>query len=251
MRILSQLSLSSARRKGLTLIEILVVSVIFAIIATSLFVVFKAGLDSWSRAKSHLNIYENARVILDMITRDLRGAYILPSSGNISGDSSVDITFKGFDSSSPSGWRTNNIGDELYFVAASNPSINNPNAIFDLCKVGYWLNGKGTANVSDDELERIYVPQTSAPGNFTFGAGDSTSSSRLSQYVTQLNFRYYDPTTSAWSNTWDSGIGGAQAGRLPRSVEVTITVREPYPINPNNPKIQQFVTNIYIPGSQR
>ena len=234
-------------KKGLTLVEILVVIVIFSIISSVLFMVFKAGLDSWRRTESHLEIYQNARMALDMITRDLRAAMLDPSYLNSSGN--PYITFRGFDSTSASGWRTNSIGDEMYFVAALNPT--DLTAVFDLCKVGYWLDGKGTADTRDNELQRFYGFQASPTPNYDFTSGNSD---KVALYTTQLNFRYWDDNASpvpAFVDTWDSGAGGAQNGRLPTMVEVTITVREPNPIDPANPKTETFVTNVYIPRSQQ
>lgn len=237
-------------KKGLTLVEILVVIVIFSIISSVLFMVFKAGLDSWRRTESHLEIYQNARMALDMITRDLRAAMLDSSYLNTSVSPPVPyITFRGFDSASPSGWRTNSIGDEMYFVAALNPT--DPTAVFDLCKVGYWLDGNGTpAETRDDVLRRYFRAQTTLPPNYNFSVNET--SDKVALYTTQLDFLYYD-STGATSTTWDSTDSSnlQQLGRLPSMVQVTITVREPNPINPLSPKTETFVTNVYIPRSQQ
>lgn len=231
--------LTTPRKKGFTLIEILVVGVIFSILSLMLFTVFKSAMDSWRRGESQLEIYENARIAVESITNDLRAAMLDPANTN--------ITFRGFDSAAPSGWRTNNIGDEMYFIATLNPDTTT--AWSDLCKVGYWLDGKGTGDTKDDTLEKIYMTQLASSFNPAFGAGDTTR--RLAPYVTQLNFRYWDPTIPGFIDTWNSSPGAAQANRLPRMVEITITVRESNPIDPTSPKTQQFVTNVYIPRSQQ
>ena len=224
MRILSQLSLSSARRKGLTLIEILVVSVIFAILATSLFVVFNTVLYSWRRTQAHLEIHQNARMALDMVTGDLTAAYL--------NSADATVRFRGYDSGAKSGWMTNSADDELFFVAALNPRLNDANAFTELCKAGYF---RDTSN----NLYRVYLYFTAFP-NFNFSAADYGNRHKIASNITQLQLRYWDATTAAFVNTWDSG--GAQAGRLPSMVEVTISAKEP-----NSPKTQTFVTNVYIP----
>ncbi len=236
MRLSSLISPNILHKRGLTLLEIVVVVTIFSIIATMVFMVFRPALESWRRTESHSEIYQNARTALDMMARDLSAAILSTS------DSS--ITFRGFNGSSP--WRTNSIGDEVYFVAALNPT--DPSAKFELCKVGYWLDGKGTATTSkDDELIRYYDIQTVSPPNYDFSA-NSTRSAKIALYVTYLNVRYYDSTAATWKDTWNSA--GAESGRLPRMVEITITVREPVPLNPSDPKTQQFLTNVFIPAGQ-
>lgn len=233
------------RKKGFTLVEILVAVTIFSIIITMLFTVFKVGLESWRRAESNLEIYQNARIALDMMSRELRAAMLDQYYIDASQSPPISfITFRGFDSSSPSGWRANSIGDEIYFVASLNPQ--NPPANFDLCEAGYWLNGNATADTKDDSLQRLYDPPVGAsPPVYNFSDGNS---SKLASYVTELNFRYHDG--AGFSDTWDSTTG-SQAGKLPKMVEITITVRERNPINPNIPNIERFRTNVFIPRSQK
>lgn len=219
--------------KGLTLVEILVVLTIFAIIAVLLFTVFKSGLDSWRSMESNLELYQNASIAVDIITRDLTAAHINASNGA--------ITFRGFDSSAKSGWMTASQADEVFFIAALNPG---PGALFELCKAGYFLDSNNT-------LQRVYFAQTATPPDFAFSGSDYNNRSKAASNITQLNFRYWDSTIPGFIDTWDSRTGQAQAGRLPNMVEVTIDLREPNPVDPLNPKTQRFITNIYVPLGQR
>lgn len=231
MRISSLLSRRSGRRRGLTLVEILVVSVIFAIIATSLFVVFKAGLDSWRRSQAHLEVYQNARAALDMMTRELSAAYL-----NVNNNA---ITFKGFNSGgiAPSwGWKPNSGGDEVYFIAALNPALNDPNAKFELCKVGYWLDN------NTHQLMRYYYAQTGASPDYNFGSVNGTSS-KIAFNIAELTLQYFD-STGATSDVWDStnAANPQQLNKKPSKVEITLKIQEP-----NSAKTQTFTTGVYIP----
>ena len=235
MRILSQLSRRSARRKGLTLVEILVVSVIFAIIATSLFVVFKAGLDSWRKTQAHLEVYQNARAALDMMTRELSAAYL--NSANAA------ITFRGFRNGGtppPWGWKANSGGDEVYFIAALNPTLNNAAAKFELCQVGYWLDS------SKNELNRYYYAQVGAAPDYNFGSGNGLST-KIASNVTGLTFQYCDVNSGVYYTAWDSTSAispPAQQNNKPSKVEITITIREP---NSTPVRTQVFTSGVYIP----
>jgi type II secretion system protein J len=228
MRTLSLLSRRSARRKGLTLVEILVVSVIFAIIALSLFVVFRAGLESWSRTQAHLEVYQTARVTIDWLTRDLSAAFLSSNNAN--------ITFRGY-ASGGSTWVTPSSASEVFFIAALNPTLNDSTAKFELCKVGYWLNS------STSELMRFYYAQTAASPDYAFGAGMAGTSSKVAKNVTGFSLRFFDSAgtaTTGWNST--SSGGATQIGKKPAKVEITLTIKEP-----NSTRSQTFVTSVYIP----
>jgi prepilin-type N-terminal cleavage/methylation domain-containing protein len=236
MRTLSLLSRRSARRKGLTLVEILVVSAIFAIIALSLFVVFRAGLESWSRTQAHLEVYQTARTAIDWLTRDLSSAYLNSNNTN--------IVFRGF-ASGGSTWIANSVGSEAFFIAALNPTQNDPNAKFELCKVGYWLDGKGTAaDNSDDELMRFYYTQTAASPDYAFGAGMVGTSSKIAKNVTAFTLSYVNSAGTSF-NWWDSRNSSSEPtmrGKKPSKVQITLTIKEP-----NSIRTQTFTTGVCIP----
>lgn len=235
MRILSRSSRRSARRKGLTLIEVLISSVIFAILATSLFVVFKAGLDSWRKTQGHLEVYQNARAALDIMTRELSAAYLNPSNSA--------ITFRGFfGPMGRSGWVTPSGADEVFFIAAMNPSLNYANATSDLCKVGYYLDN------TTNQLMRYshYVKAGDAPDyDFSHNApSDNVSFRKVASNITGFSLRYSDSTGSPTNLKWDSTSASAPAqyGKKPVRVEITLTVKEP-----NSSKTQDFIAGVCIP----
>ncbi len=231
MKTLSRLSLNTTRRKGFTLIEILVVTVIFSIVATSLFIVFKAGLDSWRRTQAHLDVYQNARAALDMITRDLTAAYLNPANSSIS--------FKATDNSAPTGW-TPTTDDVVYFTAALNPALNKADATFELCKVGYWRD-------ANNKLQRVFVwpISTSTPSTFfIFTSTDQYRCYLVASNISNFQLTYYD-STGATTTTWNS-TAGAQLNKLPSMVQIALTVTEP-----TSGKAQTFTTNVYIPASQQ
>jgi len=231
MKILSRSSRRSARRKGLTLIEVLITSVIFAILATSLFVVFKAGLDSWRRTQGHLEVYQNARAALDMMTRELSSAYLNPSN--------PAITFQGFSGLIVrSGWVSTSVADEVFFIAALNPSLNYGNATSELCKVGYWLR-------DDNCLMRyFYYQRSGAAPNYDFSNLTNVVNSKIASNITGFSLRYSDSTGSTSNLRWDSSNSSwaTNFNKKPVRVQITLTVKEP-----NSTKTQTFTTGVCIP----
>jgi len=63
-------------RRGLTLIELMIVVGILGIVVLMLNTVFKTGFDAWNKSEVRLEIYQNARVVLDQISRELPGAFV-------------------------------------------------------------------------------------------------------------------------------------------------------------------------------
>lgn len=235
MRTLSRLLRRSARRKGLTLIEVLITSVIFAILATSLFVVFKAGLDSWRRAQAHLEVYQNARVALDMMTRELSAAYL--------NSSNPDITFQGFYSGIVrSGWVTPSGGDEVFFIAALNPSLNYADATSDLCKVGYYLD-----NTTNQLMRYSHYVKTGTKPDYDFShnlSTDNVTFRKIASNITGFSLWYSDTLGSTTNLRWDSSNSGwpNTFNKKPVRVRIILTVKEP-----NSTKTQTFTTGVCIP----
>ena len=231
MRISSQLSRRSARRKGLTLIEILVVSVIFAIIATSLFIVFKAGLDSWRRTQAHLEVYQNARAALDMMTRELSAAYLNTDNNT--------ITFRGFSQGAAApAWANNTLGDSVFFIASLNPSLNYNDAAFELCKVGYYL------DANNQLMKYFYYVKTGTAPIYDFSDNTDVVTQKIASNVTALTFRYFDVSGGPYT-TWDSTSVSSppvQLGAKPAKVQITFTLQEP-----TSAKTQTVTAGVCIP----
>lgn len=61
-------------RKAYTLLEVLVAAAILSVIATTLYYAFKRGLDVWRCAEEKLDVYQNARVAIEQMSRELASA---------------------------------------------------------------------------------------------------------------------------------------------------------------------------------
>jgi prepilin-type N-terminal cleavage/methylation domain-containing protein len=226
------------KNRGLTLTEILVVVFIFSILSTILFTIFKGGLDSWRKSENILTMYEEGRTVLDMMSREIQAAYLFQNST----DQTQWTKFYGIDETGTR-LKTNSAKDELFFVAPL-ASRTGEAIRMDLCEIGYWIDGKGTENNSDDVLMRHFESFTTLPVEYTFITPDPDTSTKIASSVTDLQFTYYyrsAPNTSpaATTTNWDSSSNNP-AGRgenydangnaknpdgLPDAVGVSITVR--------------------------
>lgn len=225
--------------RGLTLTEILVVVFIFSILSTIMFTIFKGGLDSWRKSENILTMYEEARFVLDLMSRDIQSAYLFQNSTN----QTQWTRFLGNDETGTR-LRTNSAKDELFFVSPVASRTGEPTRM-DLCGIGYWLDGKGTPNdTSDDVLMRYFKSFDTLPVDYTFDA--SVVDSTVAKNVTDIQFTYYyrnvpdgSVSPTATTTNWDSSSNNP-AGRgenydangnaknpdgLPDAVGISITVR--------------------------
>lgn len=251
------------QKRGFTLIEGLVVLGILGVLIGSLYVIFKSGLDSWKKAESRFEIFQNARAALEIMSREISGAIINPPAN----------TIYFYATNSPSGFRTDSAGPEVYFVAPINQGDETRS---DLCEIGYWLKDGKKVNpnilkryyVTDDresllsELDFDYEAPQSASGNIyehRAGIPDPSDDLIMNVWINPLcavgaygaadlglMFQYYDGTN--WINTWDSRTGEANAGKLPVAVKITLITREPVS---EDPQVKTFETIVYLKNSSR
>ncbi|MFA5338960.1 MAG: prepilin-type N-terminal cleavage/methylation domain-containing protein [Candidatus Omnitrophota bacterium] len=188
---------------GLTLVEILVVAVIFSILVTSLFTVFRGGLDSWRKAETILDMYQNARFALDIMEREISSAYLYQESAN----TAYWTKFEGY--LSASGLKTGSAGGEIFFVA---PIANNPGNKQDLCEVGYWLRNDNRLMHHFEYFDGSVVPVAYDFSKKADGSGDTgASDAAIASNVTALTFTYYYRGTAgaapaATVTSWNSGL---------------------------------------------
>jgi hypothetical protein len=164
------------------------------------------------------------------MTRDLSAAYL--NSNN------TLITFRGF-TAGGSTWVAPSGGSEVFLIAALNPTQNDPNAKFELCHVGYWLNS------TTHELMRYYFTQTGAAPDYGFAAhaGTAAQNQKVAKNVYGFTLAFIDSAGTS-TNTWTSIAGGpaTQVGRKPSKVQITLTIQEQ-----NSARQQTFTTGVYIP----
>ena len=61
-------------KNGFSLLELLIAMTIFVVVAVVLYSSFASGINVWRQAKSSFDTYQNARLSLEIIARDLRNS---------------------------------------------------------------------------------------------------------------------------------------------------------------------------------
>lgn len=198
-------------KKGFTLVEILVATTILVIAMASIALSFRGGMTSWTKGTARMERYLNARVALDMMSREISAAFITTSGIY------ANQFFYGH-------------GNKVTFIAPVRGVVGKS----DLCTIKYELNAPA------NELRRI--KEASIDGDITDVTTSTGQAAPLASYVTGLGLEYYDGVRGVWQAAWDS----TTKGWLPRAVRITITIRDE--LQREGP--QTFSTIVYLPTSR-
>ena len=235
MKILLPMWLTLRRKRGFTIIELLVASVILVILFGSITAVFLAANRSWTQTEARLQIYQNARNVLNQMSREIATAF--PSS-----DSNKQLVLT---NSTYTVDATTYDDDQLTFAAAYNF---NPGSVsiykeYDLTHLGYRLNTTGP------KLERYKKDFGSKAFDDTIYDGSTLANEpaqtwkEMALYVISLNFEWYNPSLSppGFDDTNDYNNT-----TLPSAVRITIKVQDKQ--ERYEPKTFQNV--VYLSASQ-
>lgn len=188
------------RNRAFTLIEILIASAIFSVVALSIYSAFQAGILSYRKIDSSSEIFQSARISLAKIELDLKNSFAYLASDNkaqFSGntDSMEFLT-----------------AADYYKDASSNPAI---------FRVKYsW-------NDSSKSLTRSY-----AMGLNALKADMAEEPAVLAGNVRNLSFEYAYKNNNAliWQQSWpsqdDPGLTSQQEKVIPLAVRIKLSLEK-------------------------
>lgn len=185
-----------SRREGFTLLEMLIALALLAIIVAASVTVFRGVAQSWQRGEVRSLRYQNARAIFDVMNREISS--ILPPDRQtpLVGLAADDPPLK-----------AGSTGPALFFVALV-PGA----APTDVTEIGYWLRGG----------DQMLMRHLDTDPDVDFQTADADEP--LGTQVSAWSLAYFDG--AAWQDRWDARQGGAQAGRLPKAVRISVTVQD-------------------------
>ncbi len=200
---LSRDALRGCRRRGFTLVEMLLAVLIFVVIMALLLRAFTDLEETWTTTDRLSEIYNNANVVFDVFTRDLQAA---TATGGDPEDAGDNICFHQPGSQS------------LSFVTVGNPL--DEEATSDSVEVVYRLNGHALerAAINSAETEAgydIYGPRPEPSADRLNGQYDT-----VIENVNAMTFQCYDYSGS--SNSYDSVPD--QSTDLPEAIKVQLTL---------------------------
>jgi len=208
-------------QRGFTLLELLIVIALMAILWGVAYTMFYQSKKVFSLSNNKLEMYQYARIAMDEISRDLKGAILKDN---------VDY-FRSFtEGQGPADAKSNN--SVLTFLSLTPNGSSTPVTL-----ITYYL--KNT-----DELMRAEYNDTS----YIYGTiSSSIDPSQFTYYKLTANTNYFNLAyiySSGSTTTWNS-TSGTTTGRLPDAVTVTLQI---YGTGTGNTlETGTFTTQIMIP----
>lgn len=214
---------SAKKQDGFTLLELIIVMALMAILWGVAYTMFYQSKKVFSLSNNKLEMYQYARIAMDEISRDLKGATLKDN---------VDY-FRSFTTAetvglTPSPRENSSI---LTFLSLTPNGSSTP-----LTLIAYYL-------TNADELMRAEYNDTS----YIYGTVSGFNPGLATFYKLAANMDYFNlryGTGSTWVGSWDS-TSGTTTGRLPDSVRVTLQI---YGTGTGNAlEIGTFTTQIMLP----
>lgn len=183
---------------GFTLVETILALVVTTLILGALYGSYSAGLRIWHAGMNRADLYQNARVALDVMSRDLEAAFLSPHNSG--------TRFLGRDVTDE---ETGLPRDELSFIAINNDPYLGMSGQSDLTEISYFID-------IDPETPERWLQRRQDPtlDRNPLAGGHS---SLLGIRVIALDFRYL-AGAEKWHEQWNS------QSRIPRAVRITLTV---------------------------
>lgn len=181
--------------RGFTLTEIMLTLAILSIIFGAIYMIFRGATMTYVKGRTTGALYEDARMVSEMLQRDIGSMVIAPK-----GDLPLGIDL------SETHIKQGSTADEFFFIR-SQPR----NEASDVAEIGYWLKG------SDSTLRRHF------DGNPDYSLATFYSDDEIASNVSDVQFEYDDGT--AWRTSWKTGEGGISSRALPKAVKVKFTIR--------------------------
>lgn len=214
------------RARGLTLIEVVVSMAILAMIA----VLIWADFDSLGHAKKVEGMRgdraRQARSGMLRMSRELTGAFLsMHNPQNLALQTRLSA-FIG---------QQGSMYDRLDFMSFAHRRVEANARESDQAEIGYF-----TAPDPDVEGKMDLVRREQTPADMDPKRGGVVNV--LIEDVENLDFRFLDPITNQWLETWDTTQTTGQLNRLPLAVKITITLKNAPPgLDP------VYSTNVMIP----
>jgi prepilin-type N-terminal cleavage/methylation domain-containing protein len=192
---------------GFTLLEMLIAVTLVAMMAVSLWAVFRTSLRSWSRGTEFIDVNQRHRSILDLVRKQIASAFGLYAQADLQLGLPSTLYFSGTENS-------------LRFVSLNSMRFHeSPGLTLVIYEVAQDANG----DFSLVEKEARYLGQISDQEAAASQAKPTPIFDNLSSCI----FKYFDAGDSETSSEWVGEWNGEQLGRLPKAVSISMISRDP------------------------
>jgi general secretion pathway protein J len=198
------------RRRGFTLIEVMVAAAILAMVSTLVWGSFSQTFKTKSEVEAQSGRYRTVRVALERLARELSMAYL--SQNEDSSQQDRRTLFAG---------KHKNGIDEVRFSYYGHQRLYADANECDTAQVAYWGqrnrdDGRKTDLVRRESRRLAYYKIEDQPGESDVVCDD----------VVALKLEYWDARDKQWREEWVTNAADGQPDRLPSRVKITLTVHD-------------------------
>lgn len=203
------------RRRGFTLIEVMVAMLVFSMLATLVYSGFSQATRNRERLKAQNAFFQSTSLSLERMARELSMAYV---STHLNPSFNLRESETGFIGRSRLG------RDRVDFASFAHRRMRQDAKESDQSEIGYFLTrdpeARGTRSYVLARREQFPIDKDPKSGGRIVG---------LVKNVESLELRYLDPQSWEWLRSWDTTQGATgQPNRLPAQVKIILKVRPPY-----------------------
>jgi len=192
---------------GFTLLEMLIAVTLVAMMAVSLWAVFRISLRSWSRGTEFIDVNQRHRSILDLVQKQLASALGLYAQADLQLGLPAALYFSGTENS-------------LHFVSLNSVRFQeSPGLTLVIYEVARDANG----DFSLVEKEARYLGQISDQET----AASQSKPTPIFDNLSSCIFKYFDEGDNEASSEWVGEWDGEHLGRLPKAVSISMISRDP------------------------
>jgi general secretion pathway protein J len=224
-----------SRLRGFTLVELLVAIAVLAFVTMLLYGAFsgmKKSRDGLTRMQGR---YREGRIALARFVRDLQSAYL---SAHVPINEQLTMQKTAFIG------KVENPADRIDFNAFSNVRRDRNSHVSDQLEVSYF----GGESLEEPGTTDLLRRSSEYPDDQPDQGG------RIDVIATDIDLfdlSYLDPTTSLWSDVWDTTQATGQQNRLPLQVRVTLVLNGGRRNAANRGRDPlRFVTTVMLPIQQ-
>jgi prepilin-type N-terminal cleavage/methylation domain-containing protein len=219
----------SPLRAGFTLLEVLVALGILVLIGAIAWEAMASGLMLREYMEGEDEVTRSARVALDRIEREIGLAFLTPNKNSVN---TYQTVFVGKDDADT---------DQVWFATKSHRRRYADSRECDQAEITLW-----TEDDPDHRGREVLLHRESQ--RIDHEPDKDGAIQPLVRNITRFDLRYLDPTTNEWTDDWDT-TGAEQPGRLPRVVEVVLTIMAPDPDEPGEEVPRSFVRTVFVETS--
>jgi general secretion pathway protein J len=201
---------ATTRRRGFTLIEVMVAVAILAIVTTLTWTSFKQTIATKSAIEGQAGRYRTVRLALDRMARELSMAYVSQNEDVLQQERRTRFVGK------PHG-----DVDEVTFSYFGHQRLYQDANECDTALVSYYA----SRDRNDSRKTNLIRRETRRLSNLRIEeqAGEADI---VCDDVVKLKLQYWDERNKEWREDWATTSGAAQVDRLPGKIRITLTVHD-------------------------